>query len=148
MRILSKVVISIPLLAGAWMIGTGTMSAAVQELSVGAAVKLLAKSSAINTNCRYLSDREHGELQDYVAKAEVAAASAIGPKRASKAVHTGTAAGNAAACGDDSKVTVRATLDAARRAIAAAGHFTDGNNPTAQVQPATNGLAGTSVRYS
>ncbi len=118
MRLFSKIVISLPLLAGAWMVGTGSMNAAVQEFGPRQAVEILAKSESIDAKCGYLSASEHQELQDYVAKAEVAAAGSAGADRAGNAVRVGAAAGKAAKCNRDSEFTVRATMDAARRAVA------------------------------
>lgn len=119
MRIASKIVISLPLLAGAWMVGIGSMSAAVQDLRPSEAVELLARSEAIDVKCRHLSGAEHDELRDYVARAEVAVASQTSAARAGAAINKGAAAGNATSCGRESEITVRATMDAARRAIAA-----------------------------
>ena len=117
MRKFSRVVISLPLLAAAWMAGTSAMSASVQELGHSEAVRVLAESQAIDTKCRYLTRPEHDELQDYVARAEVVAAVHVGVHAATTALHKGTAAGEAADCGRKSEIVVRATMDAARRAI-------------------------------
>lgn len=119
MRTASKIIISLPLLAGAWMVGIGSMSAAVQDLRPSEAVELLARSEAIDVKCRYLGSAEHEELRDYVARAEVAVASQTSAARAGAAINKGSAAGKAAACGRESEITVRATMDAARRAISA-----------------------------
>ncbi len=119
MRSFSKIVISLPLLAGAWIVGTGSMNAAVQEFGASQAVEILARSESIDARCRYLSASEHQELQDYVAKAEVAAAGSAGAERASDAIRAGSAAGKTAKCNRLSEITVRATMDAARRAVAA-----------------------------
>lgn len=119
MRTASKIVVSLPLLAGAWMVGIGTMNAAVQDLRPSEAVELLARSEAIDVKCQHLSSAEHQELRDYVARAEVAVASQTSAERAGVALSKGAAAGNATACGRESEITVRATMDAARRAITA-----------------------------
>ncbi|MDH3741019.1 MAG: hypothetical protein OER56_05420 [Hyphomicrobiales bacterium] len=119
MRTASKFVVSLPLLAGAWVVGIGTMSAAVQDLRPSEAVELLARSEAIDAKCQHLTSAEHQELRDYVARAEVAVAGQTSAKRAGNAVTKGAAAGKTTACGRDSEITVRATMDAARRAIAA-----------------------------
>ncbi len=136
------------------MVGTGTMSAAVQELGPSQAVEILAKSRAINANCQFLSKPEHQELSDYVAKAEVAAAGTIGAARANKAVHTGTSAGQSATCNNDSEITVRATMDAARRAIAASAESAQQKSQTVKARrtgapsATSDRIAGSSARYS
>ena len=117
MRKISRIVISLPLLAAAWMAGTNSMNAAVQELGHSEAVRVLAKSQAIDSKCRYLTRPEHNELQDYVARAEVVAAVHVGAHAATTALHSGTQAGEATDCGRESETVVRATMDAARRAI-------------------------------
>lgn len=120
MRTASKIILSLPLLAAAWMVGIGSMRAAVQNLQPSEAVELLARSEAIDAKCQYLSNTEHQELRDYVARAEVAVAAQTSVERAGNAISRGSAAGSTTACGRNSEITVRATMDAARRAIAAA----------------------------
>jgi hypothetical protein len=114
---LAKAAALVPLLAGIWVVGGGSMSAAVQDLSPVEAVQLLARSEAIDSKCRHLSLEEHEELSDYVARAEVAVAAQTTAEQASQAVHTGADSGRNAVCGRESEITVRATMDAARRAI-------------------------------
>lgn len=152
MRKFLKIVISIPLLAGAGIIGANKMSAAVQEMGPSDAVVVLARSESIDAKCRYLSSHEHDELNDYVAKAEVAAARLDGAARASSAVRTGLAAGKSASCNRESEIIVRATMDAARRAIAttvtAHPASVTPQGQRAQKRASVSNLPGSVVTYS
>ncbi len=120
MSILARLVISVPIAAGSWIAGNNAMTAsASQEIAPAKALELLARSRAVDAKCAFLTVGEHQELNDYVAKAEVSTAGREGPARARGAVKTGIHQGAAMECGRDSEIVVRATMDAARRAMAA-----------------------------
>ncbi len=121
MRNLTQLVISLPLLVAPLAImGSGPLKAAAQNVGPIGAVKLLAQSRTADAKCHHLSSQEHTELNDYVAKAEIAAASMTSAIQAQSARRTGNKLGKGMACGNTSEDLVRATLDAARRAMAAA----------------------------
>ncbi|HFC04795.1 MAG TPA: hypothetical protein ENJ55_03735 [Rhizobiales bacterium] len=121
MRNLTHLVISLPLLATPLALANALPArAAAQNVGPTGAVKLLAESRTIDAKCNYLSSREHSELNDYVAKAEIAAATMTSAPEAQSARRTGNKLGKASVCGRTSEELVRATLDAARRAMVAA----------------------------
>lgn len=121
MRNYTQFVISLPLLVAPLIfVGTGQANAAAQNIGPTGAVKLLAQSRSADAKCKHLTNKEHAELDDYVAKAEIAAATMESAQEAKSARKSGNVAGKTMACGNSSEELVRATLDAARRAMAAA----------------------------
>ncbi len=121
MKKLKGLVVSLPLLVvplGLMMSG----AAKAETINVGpsGAVKLLSQSASVNGKCNYLSASNHNELNSYLAKAEIAAASMDGTQEARSARKQGARLGKQMACSADSKELVVATLDAARRAMRAA----------------------------
>lgn len=121
MRRLTSLVISLPLLATP-LIFSGVSPVNAKEQNVGpiGAVRLLAQSGAADSKCHHLTSREHLELKDYLAKAEIAAATMASAPLAQDARRSGNKRGKSAVCGRGSEELVRATLDAARRAMAQA----------------------------
>jgi len=120
MRKLTHLVISLPLLvAPLALVGVSPLKAA-QNIGPTGAVKLLAQSRTADARCHHLSQREHAELNDYVAKAEIAAATMSSVAQAQSARRTGNKLGQGMTCDKNSEDLVRATLDAARRAMVAA----------------------------
>jgi hypothetical protein len=108
----------VPIAAASWMIGTNAMTAsASQDVGPTKAVQLLSTSRTVDAKCRYLSSDEHQELSDYLAKAEIVAAGRQGSAKAQGAVKAGAQRGAAMTCNNESEIVVRATMDAARRAI-------------------------------
>lgn len=121
MSVLTRLAITVPIAAASWMIGTNAMTAAAsQEMAPTKAVELLAKSEAVDAKCTFLSGPEHEELAGYAAKAEIVAAGRYGAGKAQGAVKSGAAQGRTMTCNNDSEIVVRATMDAARRAMAQA----------------------------
>jgi len=121
MRKLTHLVISLPLLVAPLIVtGVSPLKAAAQNIGPTGAVKLLAQSRTADARCHHLNAKEHSELNDYVAKAEIAAATMSTAARAQSARRTGNKLGQTMACGQNSKDLVLATLDAARRAMASA----------------------------
>jgi len=121
MRRFTPLIISLPLLA-APLIFSGVNPANAQGQDIGpiGAVKLLAQSGSADAKCNHLTSPEHVELKDYLAKAEIAAATIVSASLAQDARRSGKKLGKATVCGRGSEELVRATLDAARRAMAQA----------------------------
>ncbi|VAV90347.1 hypothetical protein MNBD_ALPHA08-1523 [hydrothermal vent metagenome] len=122
MRKLTHMVISLPLLvAPLALVGVAPVKAQqVQNVGPTGAVKLLAQSTTADAKCRYLTRSENAELSDYLTKAEVGAAGMTTAGDAQQARRDGKKLGKTMACGQTGEGLVRATLDAARRAMAAA----------------------------
>ena len=136
MRKLTHLVISLPLLvAPLSLAGVSPLKAAAQNIGPTGAVKLLAQSRTADARCHHLNAREHSELNDYVAKAEIAAAKMRSVSLARNARKTGNKLGKGMACGQHSEDLVRATLDAARRAMDAA-RSQQGNSRAVRYRPA------------
>ncbi|HHI81766.1 MAG TPA: hypothetical protein ENJ99_01295 [Rhizobiales bacterium] len=133
MHKLSKALILLPLVTMSIAAASnGPASAEVRYVGPAGAVKLLAQSKAVNAKCNHLSASESSELSGYTAKAEIAVARMQGAGTARDARHAGIKQGKAMACGRGSEELVRASLDAARRAMAQA----KGQRPrTASLQP-------------
>lgn len=118
MRKLSTVFISLPVMFVSLAVFQGQPGLAeTQNVGPTGAVRLLAQSRSVDARCKHLTAREHGELNDYVAKAEIGAAKMTSATEAQQARRAGSALGKAMACGRNSEELVRATLDAARRAM-------------------------------
>ena len=122
MRKLTQMVISLPLLVAPLALASVAPVKAQEAQNVGptGAVKLLAQSTTADRKCRYLTRSENSELSDYLTKAEVAAAKMTSAPAAQRARRDGKKLGKTMACGQTGEGIVRATLDAARRAMAAA----------------------------
>ncbi len=121
MRKLTQMVITLPLLvAPLALVAVVPAKAQVQDVDATGAVRLLAQSSTADAKCRYLKRSENTELRDYLTKAEVAAAEISTAAQAQKARQQGKRLGKQMACGETGQGLVLATLDAARRAMAAA----------------------------
>lgn len=110
--------ISLPILA--LPLASVAQTARAQDFSPAQATEQLSRAAAIDGKCRYLSEADHDELSDYVAKAEVVVARADGAETASSAVRTGKLAGEQTNCEPESERLVKETLDAGRRAMQAA----------------------------
>lgn len=82
------------------------------------ALRLLAKSRAADSKCRILPVPEAEELSGYLARAEIAAASRQSVGEVRSAISLGKALGGGAACSANTSDEVKATLDAARQAVA------------------------------
>lgn len=118
MSVLTRVVISVPIAVGSWMLGMNAMTAAAsQNIGPAQALELLSRSRTVDAKCKFLSVPEHVELGDYVAKAEIVTAGREGVGRAKSAVNSGIAQGKTMTCDRESEIVVRATMDAARRAM-------------------------------
>lgn len=121
MRNLTYMMMSLPLLVAPLTVMPTTFAkAAARNVGPTGAVKLLAQSRTADAKCHHLSSQEHAELDDYVAKAEIAAATMTTAAEAQSARRSGSKLGKEMACGQTSHDLVRATLDAARRAMVAA----------------------------
>jgi hypothetical protein len=111
--------ISIPL-AAAPLVMLSSQPALSETATPAEAVALLAKTKYSDAKCRYLSEADHEELSDYVAKGEIAAAEHEGVSAAKSAIAAGRVKGEAALCGPESRAEVEETLRAAREAIVTA----------------------------
>ena len=116
MRKISQSLITLPLLAIPFM---GMKPVAAEPFTPLAAIELLARSKATDARCRHLAPVESQELSDYVARAEIAAATRTSVSETQAAIAAGRKAGAAALCGPDSLAETRLTLNAARTAMAA-----------------------------
>ena len=99
---------------------TTPVKAEVQSFGPTGALSLLAQSRTADKKCHHLTKSEHSELSGYVARAEIAAASMESSTVAKTARRDGERKGRAMTCGRGSEELVRASLDAARRAMKAA----------------------------
>ena len=118
MSVLTRLALSLPIAVASWMIGTNAMTAAAsQNIGASKATQLLARSRAVDKKCTFLTTSEHQELSDYLAKAEISAARRESVKGARGAVKRGNSQGLSMSCNNDSEIVVRATMDAARRAM-------------------------------
>ena len=128
MRKLLQTLITLPLLALPLAV---LKPAAAAPFTPLAAIELLAKSKASDARCRHLQSGEAQELADYLARAEIAAASQTSVGETQSAIAAGRSAGAAVLCGADSLAEVRGTLDAAREAMVAIGGGEPANDETA-----------------
>ena len=121
MSSLKGFLISLPMLVVPLTLTVATpVKAEVQSFGPTGALSLLAQSRTADKKCNHLSKSEHSELSGYVARAEIAAASMEGSTVAKSARRDGAKKGRAMTCGRGSEELVRASLDAARRAMKAA----------------------------
>jgi hypothetical protein len=116
MRSLAPYLVTFPLIvspmAEAWL-----KPAFAQAVTAEQALTLLARSTAADAKCHHLSDAEHQELSDYLAKAEIAQAGRSSPEETQSIIATGRAQGRESLCGPDSQDEVQETLVAAREAM-------------------------------
>lgn len=84
------------------------------------ALRLLAKSHATDGKCKILGPGDADELNFYLARAEVAAASRNSVSEVQSSISLGKALGNSTMCSDQSKAEVGSILAAARQAMAEA----------------------------
>jgi hypothetical protein len=84
------------------------------------ALRLLAKSRAANGKCKILPAADADELNGYLARAEIAAASRNSVSEAQSTIALGRALGNTASCSAATTDEIGATLTAARQAMASA----------------------------
>jgi len=115
MRILSRMLISLPIAALPLLAASPHLSAA-PAMRPSDAVRLLAESNTADTRCHVLGTADHQQLADYVARAEVAAAQLDGVAKTKSALAAGKASGRTMACNARTTIVVAATLSAARRA--------------------------------
>lgn len=83
------------------------------------ALRQLAKSRAADGKCRVLASGEAEELSGYVARAEIAATGRQSVGEVKSAISLGKTLGGGAACSANTSEEIKATLDAARQAMAA-----------------------------
>lgn len=118
MRIGPKLLISLPILALPWLFPLAPVQA--QDFGPAEATEHLAKARALDAKCRYLSEADHDELSDYVAKAEIVVANDQGVEAASSAVRMGKLTGEQMNCAPEGEEMVRATYAAGKQAMEAA----------------------------
>jgi hypothetical protein len=121
---LAKLFISLPVLAlPLWDAAPRAQAEVV--LSQIDALRQLAKSTAANSKCNILPAPEAEELSNYLARAEIAAASRQSVGEARSAISIGKTLGGSAACSTNTSEEVKATLDAARQVVAVAAKPSD-----------------------
>lgn len=114
----SKFLITLPLVALPLSGFAGNAAAeAVTQLD---ALRLLAQSHAADRKCKTLPAAEADELNSYLARAEVAAASRNSVSEVRSTIALGKSLGDTASCTAATNDEIGATLTAARQAIAAA----------------------------
>jgi hypothetical protein len=114
----TKRVITLPLLALA-LAGLAP-AAGAEPVTQLDALRLLAKSHATNGKCKTLSPGDADELNGYLARAEIAAASRHSVSEVQSSISLGRALGHSTMCSDRSKAEVGSILAAARQAMAEA----------------------------
>lgn len=116
---LTKLFITLPVLTLAlWAAAPALKAEAV--MSQIEALRQLAKSRAADGKCRILPAGEADELAAYLARAEIAAAGRASVSEVRSAVSLGKTLGGGSDCTPHTTDEVRATLDAARQAMAKA----------------------------
>ena len=113
MRIL-PLVICFPLLAA-----LGPFAPAVAGMAAADATALLAKTQALDKRCNILSSEARQELQDFVARAEIALAEMQSVQVARTALAKGRASGKIGDCGPEQANLVNQVLDEARKGAGA-----------------------------
>jgi hypothetical protein len=116
---LAKYLITLPLLTPP-LFGAAPELHADPVMTQLDALRLLAKSRAVDNKCKILGPVEADELNAYLARAEIAAASRHSVSEAQSSISLGKALGDTAACTHATSQEVGATLAAARHATAAA----------------------------
>lgn len=141
MRKFTQLVISLPLLvAPLAFVSVAPVKAEVQNVGATGAVRLLSQSVTADAKCRYLARNENAELNGYAAKAEIAAAGMTSVASAKQARRNGKKLGKTMICGQTGEGIVRATLDAARRAMAAVRTHQSKRKVVLRKQPNRNGV--------
>ncbi len=113
MRI-SPLYICLPLFAA-----LGPFAPAVAGMAPADATALLAKTQALDKRCNYLSADDRQELQDFVARAEIALAEMQSVQVARAALAKGRASGKIGDCGAEQARLVQEVLDEARKGAGA-----------------------------
>lgn len=115
---LAKLLITLPVLAlPLW--GAAPALKAEAVMTQIDALRQLAKSRAADGKCRVLAPGEAEELSGYLARAEIAAAGRQSVGEVKSAISLGKTLGGGAACSANTSDEIKATLDAARQAMAA-----------------------------
>ena len=91
-------------------------SSRAETIAAEQAAQLLARSSALETKCKFLTSSQHEELNGFVAKAEVAMVAKTSVAQANLIMQKGRAAAKQAACSDAEKADIADILNAARQA--------------------------------
>lgn len=113
----SQLLITLPLVAlPLWGFAPKAAAEAVTQLD---ALRLLAKSRAADGKCKTLPAAEADELNGYLARAEIAAASRNSVSEVRSTIALGKALGDTASCSAATSEEIGATLNAARQAMAA-----------------------------
>ncbi|MGE0239626.1 MAG: hypothetical protein AB7S59_12980 [Parvibaculaceae bacterium] len=115
---LSKILIALPLVALP-LSGLAERAGAEAMMTQLDALRLLAKSRAADGKCKILPTAEADELNGYLARAEIAAASRHSVSEAQSTIALGKALGDTVSCTAATSGEVGATLAAARQAMAA-----------------------------
>lgn len=114
----SQLIVALPLMALPLMgVASGAGAEPVTQLD---ALRLLAKSHATNGKCKMLAPNDADELNGYLARAEIAAASRNSVSEVQSSLSLGKALGNTASCSDQTRAEVASVLAAARQAMAQA----------------------------
>lgn len=116
---LTKFFITLPVLTLPLWVGAPPLKAEV-VMSQIEALRQLAKSRAADGKCRVLPAAEADELASYLARAEIAAAGRSPVSEVQSAMSLGKTLGAGSDCSTNTTGEVKATLDAARQAMAAA----------------------------
>jgi hypothetical protein len=114
---LSHLLITLPLMA-APVFALGLKPVGAETATPLEALELLAKHSAADAKCNTLTAGEHAELNGYLARAEIATTARHSVDEARSAINFGRKSGEVASCGPVTADDVRATLLAAREAMA------------------------------
>lgn len=116
---LAKFLITLPVLAlPLW--GAAPVLRAQEVITQIDALRLIAKSRAADGKCRVLAPGEAEELSGYLARAEIAATGRQSVGEVRSAISLGKTLGGSAACTATTSDEIKATLEAARQAMAAA----------------------------
>ena len=97
-----------------------TLSANAETIGAEMASKLLARSQALDSKCRFLDASQRDQLLGFVSKAEVALVSKSSVETSKSTFAAGHAEGLAASCSETEKTEMLSILAAASEASAAA----------------------------
>ncbi|HTN96772.1 MAG TPA: hypothetical protein VL101_07330 [Nordella sp.] len=115
---LAKLLITLPVLAlPLW--GAAPALEAQEVMPQIDALRQIAKSRAADGKCRVLAPGEAEELSGYLARAEIAATGRQSVGEVKSAISLGKTLGGSSACTANTSDEIKATLDAARQAMAA-----------------------------
>lgn len=115
---LSKFLVTLPLLA--LPIASLAPKAGAEPVTQMDALRLLAKSRAADGKCKTLAPADADELNSYLARAELAAASRNSVSEVQSTMTLGKTLGDTATCSPATSEEINATLNAARAAMTAA----------------------------